>query len=173
MNTARHASEQLMSWSALSEGRPPCGAGLGLNAGSQEIVHFHGEHEADVHLTLAMIGKLRPALDRSTAVRLRSGSEWVTVRLDIGSDIDLLATLVSAALQAAAGGEDRGPDPCTRYPRYPSTQGGAGTGAPARPWWATERTGAAGRPGGTGPSAGGEVVGRADAVTDPHAGLLE
>ncbi|MFD3939770.1 luciferase family protein [Streptomyces sp. NPDC058611] len=120
MNTARHASEQLMSWPALSEGRTPCGTGLGLNAGSQEIVHFHGDHEADVHLTRAMIAKLEPALAGSTAVHLRTGSEWVTVRLDIDSDIDLLATLVSAALQAATRAEAepdvRGPRraPCTR-----------------------------------------------------------
>lgn len=121
MNTARHASEQLMSWPALSEGRTPCGSGLGLNAGSQEIVHFHGDHEADVHLTRAMIAKLEPALAGSTAVHLRTGSEWVTVRLDIDSDIDLLATLVSAALQAATRAEAEQPDvrgarqaPCTR-----------------------------------------------------------
>ncbi|MFJ6793455.1 luciferase family protein [Streptomyces sp. NPDC091268] len=115
MNTARQASERLMGWPALSEGRPPCGTGHGLNSGSQEIVHFHGEHEADVHLTRAMITKLRPALARSTAVRLRTGSEWVTVRLDIGSDIDLLATLVSAALQATTGGDGRDLHPCTRH----------------------------------------------------------
>ncbi|GGT15319.1 luciferase domain-containing protein [Streptomyces purpureus] len=110
-----------MSWPALTQGRPPCGAGLGLNAGFQEIVHFHGEHEADVHLTHAMIAKLRPALAGSSAIRLRAGSEWVTVRLDIGSDIDLLTTLVSAALQAATRAEATPPgaaarrsDPCTR-----------------------------------------------------------
>ncbi|MFD3548674.1 luciferase family protein [Streptomyces sp. NPDC058655] len=120
MNTARHASEQLMSWPALSESRALCGSGLGLNAGSQEIVHFHGDHEADVHLTRAMIAKLRPALAGSTAVHLRTGSDWVTVRLDIDSDIDLLTTLVSAALQAASrAGADTGPHgrsqaPCTR-----------------------------------------------------------
>ncbi|MFD9355060.1 luciferase family protein [Streptomyces sp. NPDC060031] len=125
MNTARRAGERLLDWPALTEGRPPCDAEFALNSGSQEIVHFHGEHEADVHLTRAMITKLRPALSRSTAVRLRTGSEWVTVRLDIGSDIDLLATLVSAALQAATGGEGRGPDPCTRH---------RSAGAPARPW---------------------------------------
>ncbi|MFD3539880.1 luciferase family protein [Streptomyces sp. NPDC058662] len=121
MNTARHASEQLMRWSALTEGRPACGAGVGLNAGAREIVHFHGEHEADVRLTRAMITKFRPALAGSTAIRLPAGSDWVTVRLDISSDIDLLATLVSAALQAAtrAEAEVRGgrpasrPDPCT------------------------------------------------------------
>ncbi|WP_405486573.1 luciferase family protein [Streptomyces sp. NBC_00096] len=119
MNTARHASEQLMSWPSLVEGRPTCGAALGFNAGAQEIVHFHGEHEADVHLTRAMISKLRPALASSTAIQLRTGSEWVTVRLDIGSDIDLLATLVSAALQAAtrAQADLSGwhPDPCSRH----------------------------------------------------------
>ncbi|MFD7098423.1 luciferase domain-containing protein [Streptomyces xanthophaeus] len=121
MNTARHASEQLMGWPALSEGHPACGVGLGLNAGPQEIVHFHGAHEADVHLTRAMITKLRPALAGSTAIRLSAGSDWVTVRLDTSSDVDLLATLVSAALQAAtrtpvdvADGARR-PDPCTHH----------------------------------------------------------
>ncbi|MCX4695330.1 luciferase family protein [Streptomyces sp. NBC_01408] len=121
MNTARHASEQLMSWPALSEGRPACGAGLGLNAGSREIVHFHGTYEADVHLTRSMITKLRPALAGSTAIRLSTGSDWVTVRLEISSDVDLLATLVSAALQAATryahdtADSGRRPDPCTHH----------------------------------------------------------
>ncbi|MYS06686.1 hypothetical protein GTW71_09605, partial [Streptomyces sp. SID6041] len=78
-----------------------------------EIVHFHGEHEADVHLTRAMVAKLRHALLGSSAVRLRAGSGWVTVRLDMGSDIDLLATLVSAALQGN-GVPDVAPDGCTR-----------------------------------------------------------
>lgn len=68
-----------------------------------------------------MIAKLRPALAGSSAIRMRAGSEWVTLRLDIGSDIDLLATLVSAALAAGAradaepgGGRVRVPAPCTR-----------------------------------------------------------
>ncbi|WP_254705660.1 luciferase family protein [Streptomyces vilmorinianum] len=114
MNTARHASERLMSWPSLVPGRAQCGAELGLRTATHEIVHFHGEHEADVHLTRAMIAKLRPALLGSSAVRLRAGSGWVTVRLDMGSDIDLLATLVSAALQASSGGPDLAPDGCTR-----------------------------------------------------------
>jgi hypothetical protein len=64
-----------------------------------------------------MIRRLRPALLSSTAVRLRPGSGWVTVRLDTGSDIDLLATLVSAALRATGApypGDDHAPDHCTR-----------------------------------------------------------
>ncbi|WP_406864911.1 luciferase family protein [Streptomyces sp. HUAS MG47] len=122
MNTARHASERLMSWPSLIADRAHCGAELGLRTTTQEIVHFHGEHEADVHLTRAMIAKLRPALLGSTAVRLRAGSGWVTVRLDMQSDIDLLATLVSAALQASTvvlpgGADGAAADVCTRESR--------------------------------------------------------
>ncbi|MGW0466677.1 luciferase domain-containing protein [Streptomyces sp. NPDC003027] len=117
MNTARHASERLMSWPSLIADPALCGAETGLRTATREIVHFHGEHEADVHLSRAMIAKLRPALLGSSAVRLRAGSGWVTVRLEMGSDIDLLATLVSAALQASTRGPDpvdTAPDGCTR-----------------------------------------------------------
>ncbi|MEU8522794.1 luciferase family protein [Streptomyces sp. NBC_01216] len=117
MNTARHASERLMSWPSLTADRARCGAELGLRTATQEIVHFHGEHEADVHLTRIMIARLRPALLGSSAVRLRAGSGWVTVHLDMGSDIDLLATLVSAALQASTRGLNTLPDDCTRTRR--------------------------------------------------------
>ncbi|MGW0119968.1 luciferase domain-containing protein [Streptomyces sp. NPDC003327] len=110
-----------MSWPSLTPGRALCGAEVGLCAQAQEIVHFHGEHEADVHLTRAMIAKLRPALLGSSAVRLRAGSGWVTVRLDTGSDIDLLATLVSAALQANAA-PDTAPDGCTRTLPLPTAR---------------------------------------------------
>ncbi|WP_254406917.1 luciferase family protein [Streptomyces sp. GMY02] len=119
MNAARHAGERLMTWPGLSGGRAYCGTDSCVRAGTRDIVHFHGENEADVHLTHAMIAKLRPALKRSTALRLRAGCGWVTVRLDTGADIDLLATLVSAALLAAGAlpeedGTEALSDPCTR-----------------------------------------------------------
>ncbi|WP_405983783.1 luciferase family protein [Streptomyces sp. NBC_00872] len=127
MNAARHAGERLMTWPGLSGGRAYCGTDPCVRTDTQEIVHFHGENEADVHLTNAMIAKLRPALKRSTALRLRAGCGWVTVRLDTGADIDLLATLVSAALQAVAGlpGDDGTgvvSDPCTRQRAYAHTR---------------------------------------------------
>ncbi|KIF71418.1 hypothetical protein HY68_27095 [Streptomyces sp. AcH 505] len=120
MNAARHAGERLMTWPGLSVGRAYCGTDLCVRTGTQEIVHFHGENEADVHLTNPMIAKLRPALKNSSALRMRSGSGWVTVRLDTGADIDLLTTLVSAALQAVAAlpveaAGSRVTDPCTRH----------------------------------------------------------
>ncbi|MFJ4923253.1 luciferase family protein [Streptomyces sp. NPDC088725] len=126
MNAARHAGERLMTWPGLSGDQSYCGTDLCVSAGDKEIVHFHGENEADVHLTHSMIAKLRPALKNSTALRLRAGSGWVTVRLDTGADIDLLTTLVSAALQAATilpEGSVTGPvtDPCSRQRAYSSS----------------------------------------------------
>jgi Family of unknown function (DUF5519) len=126
MNAARHAGERLMAWPGLSTGRAYCGADVCVRTDTREIVHFHGENEADVHLTGAMIAKIRPALKNSTALRLRPGSGWVTVRLETGADIDLLATLVSAALQGAGRLPDDGidsgsghrTDPCSRARAY-------------------------------------------------------
>lgn len=115
-----------MTWPGLSAGQGYCGTDLCVRTGTRDIVHFHGEHEADVHLTSTMIAKLRPALKGSTALRLHRGSGWVTVRLETGADIDLLVTLVSAALQGAAGLPDDGideasghrTDPCSRSHAY-------------------------------------------------------
>ncbi|MFD6417489.1 luciferase family protein [Streptomyces sp. NPDC060194] len=99
MNGARHAREHLLSWPDLTGGQASCGSASSLRSGDLEIVHFHGEEQADVHLPPHLIAKLRPALARSSAVRLHPHSGWVTVRLEVGSDIELLATLVSAALR--------------------------------------------------------------------------
>ncbi|WP_431040865.1 luciferase family protein [Streptomyces sp. P1-3] len=118
MNLAEHANARLADWPALSRGRAGCGARDCLCAGAREIVHFHGDNEVDVHLTRDMIDRLRPALRNSSALELPAVSAWVTVRLETGSDIDVLATLVSAALLAT--GSQPGPaesartDPCTR-----------------------------------------------------------
>ncbi|MFG2395708.1 luciferase domain-containing protein [Streptomyces lydicus] len=118
MNLVERANARLADWPALSRGRARCGARHCFCAGTQEIVHFHGGNEVDVHLTHGMIDRLRPALQKSSALKLPTASGWITVRLEAGSDIDLLATLVSAALFAtgsrselAEGGRT---DPCTQ-----------------------------------------------------------
>ncbi|MEU4846702.1 luciferase family protein [Streptomyces gilvosporeus] len=117
MNLAEHANARLADWPALSRGRACCGARHCLCAGAQEIVHFHGGNEVDVHLTHGMIERLRPALRKSSAIKLPTASGWITVRLEAGSDIDLLATLVSAALLATGSRSDLAEaaptDPCT------------------------------------------------------------
>ncbi|MFE0455202.1 luciferase family protein [Streptomyces sp. NPDC058914] len=102
MNLAEQADQRLTAWSSLSRGRSSCGERRCLCAtDGTEIVHFHGYREADVHLTLPLIAKLHPVLSRLSAVTLSPTSGWVTVRLEVPSDIDVLATLVSAALLGA------------------------------------------------------------------------
>ncbi|WP_408056097.1 luciferase domain-containing protein [Streptomyces luteolifulvus] len=84
MNEAQHAVEQLGAWPDLRRAVPACGCGVALRAADAEIVHIHGEHDADLHLTGAVIRRLHPELSRSTAIRLHPGSAWVTVHLDSG-----------------------------------------------------------------------------------------
>lgn len=116
MNLAMDAKDRLACWPALSRGRARCGAPDCLCSGGAEIVHFHGDNEADVHLTRPLVTRLGPALRRCTALRLSPASGWVTVRLETGSDIDILATLVSAALMASGSGRPREPAlPCSRH----------------------------------------------------------
>ncbi|UFR06857.1 DUF5519 family protein [Streptomyces sp. Go40/10] len=102
MNLTDLADQRLGDWSALSRGRGSRGERRCLcSANGTEIVRFHGGHEAEVHLTRPLIARLQPVLRRSSAVILSRTSGWVTVRLEVSSDIDLLATLVSAALLGA------------------------------------------------------------------------
>ncbi|MFJ8588892.1 luciferase family protein [Streptomyces sp. NPDC093595] len=103
MDLAQHADARLAQWSALTRGGACCDRPApGLCAGDREIVRFPGGSTAQVHLTTAMIERLRPALRTSTALNLTPApTGWVGVRLETSSDIDLLATLVSAALLAA------------------------------------------------------------------------
>ena len=102
MNAALRAIEQLESWSDLDSAPASCGTGTAVRSGSRDIVHFHSDHDADLHLTGAAIIRLRTELEHSTAVRLHPGSEWVTVHLDCTGDADLLVSLVSVALKAHA-----------------------------------------------------------------------
>ncbi|MGW3137544.1 luciferase domain-containing protein [Streptomyces sp. NPDC001139] len=102
MDAAQRAMDQLEEWPDLVRAIPACGVGRALRTTDVEIVHFHSEHDADLHLTRAVILRLHPELSRSTAIRLLPGSAWVGIHLDCDDDIDLLATLTSLALQAHA-----------------------------------------------------------------------
>lgn len=102
VNVAQLAMERLAFWPDLHGAVPACGAGPALCSGEAEIVHFHGECDADLQLTAGALQRLRPELSRSTAIRLHPGSPWVTVHLDCEDDITLLTSLVSVALQAHA-----------------------------------------------------------------------
>lgn len=102
MSAAERAREQLVGWPDLTTGQSSCGAGFSLSSQEREIVHFHSGAQTDVQLTRPAIDRLDERLRESTAVRLHPGSGWVTVLVECDTDIDLLLTLVSVALQAHA-----------------------------------------------------------------------
>jgi hypothetical protein len=91
---------RLADWPDLAEVRPSCGTGRALCSAQGEIVHFHTDHDVDLHLTDRAIRRFEDHLKGAAAVRMVPGSRWVTIHLEVDSDINLLLTLVSVALQA-------------------------------------------------------------------------
>lgn len=102
MKAACRAWEQLESWADLTTAPASCGQGRALIADGGEIAHLHNDHDADLNLTDEAIERMRTELEQSTAVRLHSGTGWVTLRLDCDQDAELMVSLVSIALQAHA-----------------------------------------------------------------------
>ncbi|MGW7361909.1 luciferase domain-containing protein [Streptomyces sp. NPDC054841] len=99
MTLAARALAQLATWPDLTEAAPSCGIGRALASADGEIAHFHSGHDVDLHLTARAIRRFEEHLAEATPVRLVPGSPWVTLRLDVPADVDLLTTLVSLALQ--------------------------------------------------------------------------
>ncbi len=100
MNLAQQALERLDAWPDLTAGPASCGTGRALRSPHSEIVHFHSDREADLHLTSGAIQRFSGDLAESTAIRMVPGSRWVTVHLECEADVDLLLSLVSMALKA-------------------------------------------------------------------------
>ncbi|MCT9108147.1 DUF5519 family protein [Streptomyces mirabilis] len=100
MTLASRAMTQLAGWPDLAEARPSCGTGRALSSAQDEIVHFHSDHDVDLHLTARAIHRFQDHLRGATAVRMVPESRWVTIRLEVNADIGLLLTLVSLALQS-------------------------------------------------------------------------
>lgn len=105
---------QLVSWPDLVEARPSCGTGRAVRSIRAEIVHFHSDRSADLHLTAGKIRRFENDLKSSSAIRLVPDSHWVTLCLECDADIDLLLTLVSVALHAHQGWPDSSSAPPTR-----------------------------------------------------------
>ncbi|MFG2135185.1 luciferase family protein [Streptomyces sp. NPDC048751] len=100
MTLASRALRELASWPELAEAPASCGRDRALRAAAHEIVHFHADQDVDLHLTARAIRRLEDDLVTSPAIQLVPGSPWITLHLSNDRDIDLLMTLVSAALQA-------------------------------------------------------------------------
>ncbi|MFD4524404.1 luciferase family protein [Streptomyces sp. NPDC058470] len=118
MTLALRAMTRLANWPDLAEALPSCGTGRALRSEQAEIVHFHSEQDVDLHLTSRAILRFEGYLKDVPAVHIVPGSRWVTIRLEVDSDIDLLLTLVSFALYAhqswPAPGEAPSPG-CTEH----------------------------------------------------------
>ncbi|MGW1362913.1 luciferase domain-containing protein [Streptomyces chartreusis] len=99
MTLAERAFTQLAAWPDLIEAEPSCGIGRALAAVHGEIAHFHSDRDVDLRLTARTIRRFEEHLKEVPAVRLVPSSHWVTLRLDLAVDIELLMTLVSLALQ--------------------------------------------------------------------------
>lgn len=99
MTLAARALAQLATWPDLAEAEPSCGHGRALRTAHGEIAHFHSDDHVDLYLTARAIRRFEEHLTATTAVQLVPGSQWVTLRLDAATDIDLLMTQVSLTVQ--------------------------------------------------------------------------
>ncbi|MEU9444306.1 luciferase family protein [Streptomyces sp. NPDC048304] len=122
MTLASRALAQLATWPDLSQAVPSCGLGQAVSSARGEIAHFHSDRDVDLRLTDRAIRRFAKDLRGAGAIRIVPGSQWVTLRLDASSDVDLLLTLVSVALQA----QQISPDLLDRPPVGCNDQRGAG-----------------------------------------------
>ncbi|MEU1012432.1 luciferase family protein [Streptomyces sp. NPDC005890] len=122
MTLASRAFAQLATWPDLRRAVPSCGLGRAVTSVQGEVVHFHSERDVDLRLTDRAIRRFAKDLRDSGAIRIVPGSQWVTLRLDAASDVDLLLTLVSVALQA----QQSWPDPADHAATGCNDQRGAG-----------------------------------------------
>lgn len=122
MTLASRALTQLATWPDLRQTVPSCGSGQALGSERGEIAHFHSDRDVDLRLTDRAIRRFAKDFNDSGAIRVVPGSQWVTIRLDVASDVDLLMTLVSVALKAQLAW----PDPAGRPDAGCNDRRGAG-----------------------------------------------
>jgi hypothetical protein len=97
-----HVIAQAGSWPRVRTVRASCGVGMALTVDGREIVHFHGEGEAELRLTRPVVARLHGPWVESGRPGMEPRSDWVSVRLDSSNDVALVVSLVSVAIKAAA-----------------------------------------------------------------------
>ncbi|MES4891856.1 luciferase family protein [Streptomyces sp. NPDC096012] len=122
MTLASRAFAQLATWPDLRQAVPSCGLGEAVTSVQGEIAHFHSDRDVDLRLTDRAVRRFAKDFKDAGAIRVVPGSQWVTLRLDAASDVDLLLTLVSVALQA----QQAWPDPADQPVFGCNDQRGAG-----------------------------------------------
>ncbi|GAA2444831.1 hypothetical protein GCM10010191_71890 [Actinomadura vinacea] len=99
-------ADRLSAWPGVSKVRADCGVGYALAAKGVQVMHLHTGDEAELRLTRPVVERLGAALADSGRVTIQPGGEWISVRLETGSDIALVVSLASVAIKvgvAAAG----------------------------------------------------------------------
>jgi hypothetical protein len=84
----------------LTECRAECPPGRALTLHGLQVVHLHRGDLAEVFLTQPVIHRLGTALTASGRVDIPADAGWAQVHLDTDSDLSLLESLVSLAIQA-------------------------------------------------------------------------
>jgi hypothetical protein len=97
---ADRAMARVASWPGVRRGRAACGLGTALNVGGRQLVHLHADGFAELRLTWPVIGRLRRPLLECGRVQIAPGGDWIRVRLDTDSDVDLFTSLASVAIKA-------------------------------------------------------------------------
>jgi len=93
------ALARLREWPALRALRAE-GGGAALAAGSRQIVHLHRADEAELYLTWPVIERMSAALAGSVHMWCVPGEDWARVLLHSDTDVSVLESLVSVAIQA-------------------------------------------------------------------------
>ncbi|MFB9831262.1 luciferase domain-containing protein [Actinoallomurus acaciae] len=91
--------DRFQNW-PLRECRANCPPGRALALHGLQLVHLHRDDLAEVFLTHQVIRRLGATLTASGRVDLVADTDWVQVHLDTNSDLSLLESLVSLAIQA-------------------------------------------------------------------------
>ncbi|GAA2621422.1 DUF5519 family protein [Actinomadura fulvescens] len=111
------AYRQLRTWPVLTACQTAAGSGKALALRTRQIVHLHGQDEAEVYLTRPVLQRMAEVLNETGRVTMAPDQEWVRVRLDHPTDVTLLVSLVSVAIKANTPAMDvphRDVSPCPR-----------------------------------------------------------
>jgi hypothetical protein len=100
MSLTERLASSLLEREGVEERRSRFGHEVAFYRAGRELLHLHGEREADVRLGRDRIRERRAELEQRPGVRLRASrsSDWVIVELQRDEDVDFVLGLVDDSL---------------------------------------------------------------------------
>ncbi|GLZ06854.1 hypothetical protein Acsp03_43200 [Actinomadura sp. NBRC 104412] len=95
-------ADRLREWHGVSKVRADCGVGIALATAGRQFLHLHSDESAELRLTRPVVERLGAVLGSLGTVAIQPRGEWITVRLETGSDVGLVVSLASVAIKANA-----------------------------------------------------------------------